>query len=105
MLNLAKLTNNIHCDPIKGMLFWKQTGAGRKMGVPLGQLRIDHKGSPVREVQFDGITYQAKFLIYVLCTRKIPTGRIGLFDGNQNNLSIKNLYDVNLMEKIESMVA
>lgn len=105
-LNVAKLMNNVHCDPVNGLLFWKQTGAGRKMGVPLGHLRIDQKGNPIREVQFDGITYQTKFLIYVLCTKRIPAGRIiGHFDGDQDNMSFRNLYDVSLMTKIESLVA
>lgn len=105
MLNLAKLINNICCDPAKGLLYWKQTGSGRKMGVPLGKVRLDQKGNRVREVQFDGITYQAKFLIYVLCAKKIPAGKIGHFDEDPENLSFTNLYDVELMESIESMVA
>lgn len=105
MLNLAKLMNNIHCDPVNGLLFWKQTGSGRKMGEPIGVLRMNSNGHPVREVKFDGVLYQTKFLIYVLCSKRIPTGRIGHLDGDSNNLSYKNLYDVDLMEKMEAMVA
>jgi len=105
MLNIAKLINHITCDKNTGDLYWKQTGPGRKMGVPIGRRRLSSRGVPICEVHFDGISYQNKYLFYVLCTRKIPVGKIGHLDGDLSNIAFNNLYDKGLMEQLERLVA
>jgi hypothetical protein len=88
-MNIQKLQEFIHYDPVTGVLIWKKVLSNRTKAGALCGANIDSKG--YGRVCFDGKQYRTHRVAWALFYGQVPVQQIDHINGNQLDNRIANL--------------
>jgi hypothetical protein len=88
-MNIQKLQEFIHYDPVTGVLIWKKVLSNRTKSGALCGANIDSKG--YGRVCFDGKQYRAHRVVWALFYGQMPDQQIDHINGNRLDNRIENL--------------
>ncbi len=88
-MNIQKLQEFIHYDPVTGVLIWKKVLSNRTKAGALCGANIDSKG--YGRVCFDGKQYRAHRVVWALFYGQEPNQQIDHINGNKLDNRISNL--------------